>query len=187
MTHPGGDKAKPSIPLYSYPPKRGFGAYKRFWYFFSFVFVLDQLTKSLVVLLIDYPTYHGEDPITIIPGFFNLVHIGNQGAAWGMLQNQQPFLLLLAVLSLVAIYIFRHPLELMDRRMQLVFGLLCGGILGNVLDRILYGHVVDFLDFHIPLIWTTYRWPAFNIADAGIVSGVILYLFFSLTAPKEEK
>lgn len=186
MTNSDNNQPKPAIPLITYPKRGRFSAYRRFWVWFAIVFLLDQITKGLVVLFIDYPTYHGEDPVAIIPGFFYLVHIGNQGAAWGMLQNHQPFLLLLALLSLILIYLFRHPLELILPRMQLVFGMLCGGILGNVLDRIFYGHVVDFLDFHLPLIWTTYRWPAFNVADAGIVSGVVLYLFFSFKTPSQE-
>ena len=67
--------------------------------------------------------------------------------------------------------------------MQICFGLLTGGILGNVTDRILHGHVIDFLDFHLPFslpyLFPHGRYPAFNIADCGIVIGVILYLLFS--------
>jgi signal peptidase II len=167
------------LKVFVYSRPRAFRPYRLFWIFFGAAFLFDQLTKVIVVLTIDYPTYHYPDPIAVIPGLFYFVHIGNQGAAWGMLQDFQWFLLLLAFASLVAIYAFRRSLGLAQRKVQVAFGLLCGGIVGNVLDRLLYGHVVDFIDVHLPLV--NYRWPAFNIADMAIVSGVLLYLFFSFT------
>jgi signal peptidase II len=66
---------------------------------------------------------------------------------------------------------------------QVCFGLLCGGIAGNLLDRVVYGHVVDFLDFH----FGSYIYPTFNIADSGIVCGVALYILFSLRPGVETK
>ena len=82
----------------------------------------------------------------------------------------------LGVIALVAIFVFRRELELHRPLLQYSFGLLCGGILGNVCDRVRYGHVVDFLDFHLP----GYRYPAFNLADSGITVGVVIYLLYSL-------
>ena len=75
----------------------------------------------------------------------------------------------------MVIYRYRRCLALKQPFMQVSFGLLCGGIVGNLIDRIFHGHVIDFLDVHLPF----YRWPAFNIADMGITLGLFLYLVTS--------
>ena len=80
----------------------------------------------------------------IIAGFFYIAHVGNRGAAWGLFPGYGLWLGLLAVGALVAIYLFRNELGLRRKCMQVSFGLLCGGILGNLLDRMLHGHVIDF-------------------------------------------
>jgi len=121
--------------------------------------------------------------------WFQLVHIGNEGAAWGILSGYRFFLVLVAVVALAAIYFYRGALELKRASMQFSFGLIVGGIIGNLLDRTIYGHVVDFLDFHLPgvpfLGIAPYRWPAFNVADMGISCGVILYLILSFWPQKK--
>ena len=89
-------------------------------------------------------------------------------------------LALLAAGTLIAIFLWRHALGLHDRMAQICFGLLCGGIIGNLTDRLLYHHVVDFLDFH----FGGYAYPTFNIADSGICCGVVLYLIHSLRQPE---
>jgi len=87
------------------------------------------------------------------------------------------------LIALFAIYLLRDTLELHRKSMQYAFGLLAGGILGNMTDRLVHGHVIDFLDFHfpftIPWLIPTGRYPSFNIADCGIVIGTILYLILS--------
>lgn len=140
------------------------------------VFFFDQLTKWMIVhwsgfSLGAYPPHGG---IEMIPGFFNLVYAVNYGAAWGLFQGFGYLLVALAVLVLVMVVVFRRSLELQRPRHQFCFGLICGGILGNTIDRLFRGHVVDFLDFHLPF----YRWPTFNIADSAIVVGTLLYLFW---------
>ena len=85
-------------------------------------------------------------------------------------------LALLALATLVGIYLWRHSLGLRQPLTQVAFGLLCGGIVGNLVDRLLHGHVIDFLDLH----FGTYIYPTFNVADSGICVGVILYLWQSL-------
>jgi signal peptidase II len=86
----------------------------------------------------------------------------------------------LALATLVAIFFWRSALGLRDRLAQICFGLLCGGIVGNLTDRLLHGHVIDFIDLH----FGTYVYPTFNVADSGICVGVILYLWQSLRTPK---
>ncbi|MGA2051963.1 MAG: signal peptidase II [Opitutales bacterium] len=155
------------------PP--GLRAYLRFWLTFAALFALDQFTKFWVMRHIAPDTYFDPPPIPVINGFFYFVNISNAGAAWGLFAGYSAWLSLLGLLALAAIYIFRRQLELRRPLLQYAFGLLCGGILGNLADRASYHHVVDFLDFHLP----GYRYPAFNFADCGITFGVTIYLLYS--------
>ena len=141
------------------------------------VFILDQASKSWIAARLPFPTYgEGSGAIPVIRGFFYLVHVGNTGAAWSMFSGQSVLLALLAAATLVAIWWWRHALGLRDRTAQICFGLLCGGIVGNLVDRLRHGHVVDFIDLH----FGSYVYPTFNVADSGICVGVIVYLWQSL-------
>jgi signal peptidase II len=155
----------------------------------SIVFVLDQITKAWIFKNLPLDSYFYPDSIQVIEDFFYIVHIGNEGAAWGMLSGYSGWLALFAVLALFGIYKIRHTLELNRRVMQLSFGLLIGGIIGNLVDRLIHGHVIDFLDFHfpfsIPWIMPTGRYPSFNIADSGIVVGVLIYMAVSFLSPTD--
>lgn len=159
-------------------------AYRLLWVLAVMVFTLDQLTKTWIVLNIDYVEYPTEWPhagsIPVIEGIFHLVHVGNTGAAWSMFTGRSSLLALLAGITLLGIFFWRRHLGLHDRRAQMAFGLLCGGIVGNFLDRVLHGHVIDFIDLH----FGTYIYPTFNIADAGICVGVLLYLVHSFKEPQ---
>ncbi len=133
--------------------------------------LLDQLTK----LWIQTEFLYGEQR-QVIAGLFNLHYIRNSGAAWGVLAGWRLLLILFAVVMLVV---------LVRRRQELFYGLwlgrpalalLLGGIVGNLMDRIRFGYVVDFLDFH----WQGHHFPAFNVADSAICIGVGLYLVGSL-------
>jgi signal peptidase II len=147
------------------------------------VFLLDQITKAWIFCNLDLDSYYPPDSIAVIDDFFYIVHIGNEGAAWGMLSDYGGLLAVFALIALFAIYLVRDTLELHRKSMQYAFGLLTGGILGNMTDRLVHGHVIDFLDFHfpftIPWLMPTGRYPSFNIADCGIVIGTILYLILS--------
>jgi signal peptidase II len=144
------------------------------------IWTLDQLTKLWITARLPFGAYYEPDAIPVIRGFFYLVHVGNTGAAWSMFSGQSLLLGILAASTLVAIFFWRRALGLQSRITQICFGLLCGGILGNLTDRIRLGHVVDFLDFH----FGSYTYPSFNVADSGICVGVILYLWQSLREPK---
>lgn len=143
------------------------------------VFMLDQITKFLIVNTLQTGTYGPPHHIPVIPGFFNLVHVGNTGAAWSLFTGKSTILALLALTTLTAIYFWRHSLGLRVKMVQISFGLLCGGIVGNLLDRLVYKHVIDFLDFH----FGSYVYPTFNIADSGICIGVAIYLWHSFKNP----
>ena len=158
-------------------------AYRLLWILSLTVLVLDQLTKAWIVSRMPLGTY-GPAPgaITVIENFFYLVHVGNTGAAWSMMSGKSTLLAGLAGITLLGIYFWRRALALREKWVQLGFGLLCGGIVGNLIDRIAYGHVVDFLDFH----FGSYVYPTFNVADSGICVGVVIYLIYSLRHPPEE-
>ncbi len=144
------------------------------------VFALDQVTKLWIAATLPFNTYGAPGHIELVPGFFNLVHVGNTGAAWSLLSGQSTLLALLALVTLAVIFFCRRHLALEQLPVQICFGLLCGGIAGNLLDRLVYGHVVDFLDFHFGRFGA---YPTFNVADSGIVCGVILYILFTLRSP----
>jgi signal peptidase II len=145
------------------------------------VYVLDQLTKWWIASRLPFGTY-GEmtGAIVVIRGFFYLVHQGNTGAAWSMFTGQSMLLAVLAAGTLLAIFLWRKSLGLHRRAEQICFGLLAGGIVGNLTDRLLHGHVIDFIDLH----FGSYVYPTFNVADSGICIGVGLYLIQSLRAPQ---
>lgn len=151
------------------------------------IFAGDQLSKEWIIHTLPLGAYYpdgsgaipGYESIVLIPDFFHIVHLGNTGAAWGIFEGMSHWLSLLAVAALAAIFIFRRHLNLDLLPVQISFGLLCGGILGNLIDRMRHGYVVDFLDFH----FGSFTWPAFNIADAGICIGVGIYLVFSFLHP----
>jgi signal peptidase II len=140
------------------------------------VFVADQVTKELVYQNI---AYGGMDGIVVIPGFFNIIHVGNTGAAWGLFQDSSVILALIGIVTLGIMVAFRRQLGMHLVPVQVAFGLLNGGVVGNIVDRLRHGHVVDFLDFH----FGSFVWPTFNIADCGIVVGVGLYMYLSFRHP----
>jgi signal peptidase II len=154
-------------------------AYRRLWVLALAVLAVDQASKAWIAAHLPFPTYGPPDHIVIVPGFFHLVHVGNTGAAWSLLTGKSTLLAVLALATLVAIWLFRRHLALRHPAVQTCFGLMCGGIAGNLVDRLWHGHVVDFLDFHFG------RWvyPTFNVADSAIVCGVALYLLQSWRAP----
>lgn len=158
----------------------------------SLTVFFDQLTKFIIVRNIpwtpDNPTYHfsGENqPIAIIDKFLYIVHITNEGAAWGMLSGQIYLLSSLALIVLAGMWLFRKHLGFERRLGRLALGMFAGGVVGNLIDRIVYGHVIDFIDVHLPII--NYRWPAFNIADCGICIGVTIYIMMVIFTPEETK
>lgn len=173
----------PAVPTHAPGPgaMRRLLSYRRLLVLAVIVLVADQLTKLAIVAHLPYGTYGAErGAITVVRNFFYLVHVGNTGAAWSMFSGQSVLLAVLAICTLVAIIVWRHALGLREPRSQIAFGLLCGGIVGNVVDRLRYGHVVDFIDLH----FGSYVYPSFNVADSGICIGVVLYLWHSLREPK---
>lgn len=123
------------------------------------VLFFDQLTKFWV-----QNSMLPRDSIPLIPGVFHLTYVQNTGAAFGFLRGKTLFFIVVAVLVLGFIIFLAPRLSREKPLLGLVFGLLLGGALGNLIDRIRFGYVIDFLDFRV--------WPVFNIADMAIVVGV---------------
>ncbi len=142
--------------------------------------LLDQVTKWWVLNGIMQPP-------RVIPltGFFNLVLTWNNGVSFGLFNNNNDLnALLLSLLALaIVIFLLFWLRKAENKRMALGLGLIIGGALGNVIDRVLHGAVVDFLDFYV----NAYHWPAFNIADSCITIGAVILIFDSLFSPKPEE
>jgi signal peptidase II len=154
-------------------------SYRRLWVYAVIVFAVDQATKAAIAARLPFGSYGPGGHIEIFPGFLHLVHVGNTGAAWSMFSGQSIWLALLAAGTLVAMFIWRRALGLQHASVQPAFGCLCGGILGNLVDRLVHGHVIDFLDFH----FGSYTYPTFNVADSAIFVGVFWYVLWSLRQP----
>ena len=131
------------------------------------VTLLDQLTKFWV----RHSFLLGER-LPVIDGLFDLRYVQNTGAAWGMLSNQQPFLIVLSFVMLVVVVKYRRHFLLESTFHRIVMGLMLAGIVGNLIDRIRLGYVVDFLDFY----WKGHHFPVFNVADVAICTGVGLFI-----------
>jgi len=134
---------------------------------------IDQLTKALVARSILF-----QSSKSIIPGFFNLTHIRNRGAIFGFFSHSESRILFifltlvsLVALGLVIYYFFKTPSS--QRYMKISLSVILAGALGNLIDRIIRGYVIDFLDFHIK----NWHWPSFNVADACITVGAFLLIF----------
>jgi len=166
------------------PPLRRLLAYRRLWLLALAVYGLDQLTKYWINLRLPLGSYGPGANIPVFPGFCYFVHVGNTGAAWSMFSGASTLLALLAAGTLLAVFFWRRQLGLRQPAAQAAFGLLVGGICGNLTDRLLHGHVIDFIDLH----FGGYVYPTFNIADSGICIGVFAYVLWSLKqpAPPEE-
>lgn len=143
------------------------------------VFLLDAGTKALV-----RHTLALHEVREVIPGFFYLRHVLNDGAAWSILSGARWPLVAVSAVALAALAVWRRDVLALGPRIgSWILSLLCGGIAGNLVDRITMGRVVDFLDF----VFGTYHYPTFNVADSAICCGVFLYVLASLRASRAPK
>jgi signal peptidase II len=145
------------------------------------VLALDRLTKWLIETRVSFL-----DSQKVIPGFFDIVRSENRGVAFGLFNDsasewQTLLLVLVSLAAVLGVSILLWRPERLDRLSRWGFALILGGATGNVVDRILYGRVTDFLLFYI----RDYQWPAFNIADSAIVIGSVL-LAMGLLRPKPQ-
>ena len=146
------------------------------------LYLLDQITKGLVLRFVGVEDIH-----VIVPDFFAIVNVTNDGAAFGSFKNNNLFFIVLSCVAFVFVFaLLLRRTRTRDRLRDISLALLLAGIMGNLTDRFLRGHVIDFalFDLHIPL--KIFRpWPAFNIADSCICIAVICFIVHSLRKRKE--
>ena len=154
----------------------------RWWWLAIVAIVIDQITKWFTVNYLDF----GYPGVEITP-FFNLVHVYNPGAAFSFLADQGGWQrwffagLAAAVTVLLSVWMAKMPKA--ARWLPAAYALVIGGAIGNVIDRIMLGHVVDFLDFYV----NAWHWPAFNLADSFILIGAVMIIIDSLKKEKPEQ
>ena len=140
--------------------------------------LIDQITKCMII---DKFPQVGDS--VVITSFFNINHVRNLGAAWGMFSGYGYVLLSFSVIVLIAlIYFMRHLTEGWRER-YIALSMVASGIIGNSIDRLWHHSVVDFLDFHI----NQHHWPSFNIADSAITVGVTIFIISSFLRPETKK
>lgn len=138
--------------------------------------IIDQLLKILIIN--NFNLYEG---INIIPNFFTLIRVHNTGAAWSILSDNISLLIFLSIFALAIIYILFIKDHILKKYETVTLGVLIGGILGNLFDRIFRGYVIDYLDFQI----FHYNFPVFNFADICIVISVIILLILEIGGKHE--
>lgn len=137
------------------------------------LYAVDQLTKHLVLRFIS-----PYDARIVVPDFFSLVNVTNTGAAFGSFRGNNTFFIVISVVALVVVTVLLIRHSQPDPWRDLSLALLLAGILGNLTDRLLYGHVIDFLLFNLHIPYAD-PWPAFNVADSCISIAVALFIIHS--------
>ena len=136
--------------------------------------MIDQLIKILIDNLLS-------TSIVIIPNFFSLQKVYNTGAAWSILSNGTSILIIIAIIAFLLLLKYQNKFKI-NFRNTLAFGLIYGGLIGNLIDRIVYGHVIDYLRF----VLFNYDFPIFNLADSAIVIGFILLILAIIKGEENE-
>jgi signal peptidase II len=151
----------------------------RFVLFISLpLYAIDQFTKYLVLRSISPYEAH-----IVVPDFFSLVNVTNTGAAFGSFRGNNTFFIVVSVVALVVVTVLLVRRRQPDAWRDLSLALLLAGILGNLTDRLLYGHVIDFLLFNLHIRYAD-PWPAFNVADSCISIAVALFIIHSFRKQK---
>ena len=144
----------------------------------AIIIVADQWTKYIVLKSTDL-NFGGQ--IEVIPSFFRIVRVRNPGAAWGILPNYTWLLALISGVVFILMTIFFNRLTSDLKERCIGASLMMGGIAGNLIDRVWYGSVIDFLSFN----YKSFEWPAFNVADSAICIGVALISISSFLRPDQ--
>jgi len=156
------------------------------------VVLLDQITKALIL-----SNYELGSRVPVIAGFFDIVHFRNTGAAFGMLAGsgdsfRVPFFYAMALVATVLLFAFFRSLDAKDKFMSLTIALVFGGLVGNIIDRIRFGNVVDFVSLHWKDSFADFsimgkkfffelEWPAFNVADSAITIAMFMLIYSAFT------
>ena len=140
--------------------------------------LIDQITKLIIVNA--FKPFMG---ITVIKNVFEIMYVKNEGAAWGILNNNLPILIFISMAALYLLNSYINKDKNITKVMTISYGLLLGGITGNLIDRLFLGHVVDFIHVYI----FNYSYPVFNMADTFIVVGIILMLIEVIRGDKNAR
>lgn len=145
--------------------------------------VVDQITKNAI-----HTKFRWGESIPIINGLFSLTYVRNSGAAFGMLHAapsyfREPFFILVPIVAMAIIGFVYYRLKEDQTLTALSLSLIFSGAIGNLIDRLRFGYVIDFLDFYVK----DYHWPAFNVADSCIVVGVSILFILSIYQEKAAK
>lgn len=150
---------------------------KRFFIVALVITFIDVFIKFILLNSFDL-----NSSITIIDKFFNITLLGNTGAAFSIFTENTFLLIFISFMALAIIYLFFIKDKSLTKMEEFIYGILIGGILGNLIDRIFRGYVVDYLDFNI----FGYNFPVFNFADICIVVSIILLIIYTFKGEKNE-
>ena len=158
--------------------------YLTFIWVILFLVVIDQAVKTYI-----HTQFSLGETLRVIDGYFNITYVRNTGAAFGMLSDapetfRKLFFLIIPVVAVVVIFFMLKTTPAEDRIQVYSLSAIAGGALGNYVDRLKHGFVVDCIDVHFK---HHYTWPAFNIADSAIVCGVFALFFLIIRDMKREK
>ena len=135
---------------------------------YSMIFlIIDLIVKIIVVNFMKV-----YDTIKVIPNFFSIMYVRNTGAAFSILEDSRLFFIIITFIALICIYLFFIKDKILSKFQIFCYSMLIGGIIGNFVDRVIYGYVVDYLSFNI----FGYNFPVFNLADMFIVVAIILLI-----------
>lgn len=140
------------------------------------IVIIDQITKFIVHKFMDL-----YDSINVIPYFLNFTYIRNEGIAFGIyFEGGKIFFIILPILITIYLFYLLKNEEFQDYQSQIALYLIIAGAIGNIIDRIFRGYVVDFIDFHL----NGMHWYVFNIADSSVTIGLIFLLYSSIIVKK---
>lgn len=141
------------------------------------VTLIDQIIKLFVTFNMNL-----YQSIEIIKDFFSITYVKNTGAAFSILSGNRILLIIFAVIALNLIYIFLLKDKKLNKLENIIYGVLIGGIIGNLIDRVLFGSVIDYLDFNL----FGYNYPVFNFADICMVVSAIILIIITIKDGKNE-
>ncbi len=144
------------------------------------VLLVDQASKMIMLSLLGHV---GREPINVIGPWLRFALVTNSGAAFGLFQDRTLFFTAVAIIAIPTLIIFHNNLPSDSWLAKNCVGLLLGGTLGNLADRVRYGYVIDFIDAGIG----NQRWPTFNVADSAFVIGVLILAFYFLFQTSAER
>ena len=150
---------------------------KKITYTSTIIIIIDQLIKYLISNKIEL-----NESIEIINHFFSIAYVQNIGAAWNILSGNRWLLIIIGIISLVGIYFYFIKDKKLKKIEVITYSILIGGTIGNLIDRIVYGYVIDYLSFNI----FGYHFPVFNLADICIVVSVFLMIMIEIKGSEEK-